>query len=640
VEILGTDPAVTEAGQIWYNSAEKTFKATGYTAGGAVEIIVLGGKEELDAYIALLASSAGSAEIGTVAVTGANGEFSVPADTVEATLAKIVQGIDANAQALEDLGDGSVTDLQNELDATQTGAGLESDGSLATLTGDYINTASNLASAAEMLDVQVKTNTDGLAAEAATRASEDLLKVNKSGDSMTGDLSLGDNRITNLGAPQDDTDAANKVYVDSAISGISWKQPVKAATDANITLSGLQTIDGVVLAAGDRVLVKDQTNLVENGIYDVVDGAAWTRSSDFDDSPDTEVEEGAAVFVESGTLFADNGFTLLGNNTDGTSGIQVGSDDLVFIQFSGAGQVLAGAGLSKTGNEFYINMGAGIVELPSDEVGIDVLPTGSLFNTVDGTTSSTDTAAQLAVKLDGTTLTSTAAGLKVSDSVLNGVDDDIQLLQNELDATQTGAGLGADGTYTATSSANYVGSANSLDAGIQLLDTQVKTNTDALAQEVTDRTDADTSLQTELDDTQTGAGLGTDGTYTANVSANYISSATSLFNADVLLDTQVKTNTDALAQEVTDRTTSVSALKTAINAGNFNYESTTPATSHTVTHDLGDAFVTVALWIKQDDGSFKNDIGQVTLNSNNQLTVDLTAAKDIRVVVTASKDIV
>jgi hypothetical protein len=643
VEVLATDPTATQNGRIWYNSTEKTYKATSLDAGGAIATIVLGSKAELDDYIANLASTTageGSALVGYSGQTGANGEFSVVAGTLETSLDSIVTGIDANAQALVDLGNGSLTDLQNEIDAVETGAGLNANGTYTAPSSNYIGSSSSLSNADVLLDTQIKSNADALTAEVADRQSQDALKVSKSGDAMTGDLSLSTNRITNLGAPVDQTDAANKVYVDSAIAGISWKQPVKAASTANIDLTtgGLLTIDGVVLAAGDRVLVKDQTSKVENGIYDVVDGA-WTRSADFDDSPDTEVEKGAAVFVEDGTSNADNAFTLLGNDTDGTAGIQVGSDELEFIQFSGAGQVIAGSGLSKSGNELYINMGAGIVELPSDEVGIDVYPTGSLFNTLDGSTSSTDTDAQLSVKLDGATLTSSASGLKVTDSVLSDINNNIQTVQNEVDAIETGSGLNTDGTYTATSTANYVGSAASLDAGIQALDTQVKANEDDLATEVTNRTNADTTIQNEVDAIETGSGLNTDGTYTAANSSNYISGATSLFNATVLLDTQAKSTSDALSQEVVDRTTAVTNLNDAINAGNYTYESSAEATSFTIDHNLGDAFVTVALWIKQSDNTFKNDIGQITLTSNNQLTVDLTAARNIRVVVTASKDI-
>ena len=643
VEILTADPVPTEAGKIWYNSTDKQYKSTTYDAGGAVIIQVLGGKEQLDQYILDLASQTrgeGSALVGYAGKVGTNGEFSVVAGTAEASLDALVQGIDNNAQALVDLGNGSLTNLQNEIDAIETSAGLNIDGTYtADATTNYLAAAAGLKDADKKLDAQVKANADALVQEVSDRAAADALKVDKAGDSMTGDLSLSGNKITNLGAPLDDTDAANKVYVDNAINGISWKAPVKAATTANITLSGTQTIDGVVLAAGDRVLVKDQTILTENGIYDVVDLGAWTRSTDFDDSPDTEVEEGAAVFVEEGTVNGDNGFTLMGTNTDLTPGIQVGTDELTFIQFSGAGQIIAGAGISKIGNEIFLNFGAGIKELPSDEIGIEPHLSGGVMTTLDGATESTDANAQLAIKLDGTTLETNSNGLKITDAYTQARVDAEATIQNELDATQVGAGLDSDGGYTATVGANYVGSAGSLDAGIQLLDAQVKTNEDGLATEVSNRTAADAAIQTELDAVETGAGLGTDGTYTAALSANYINASTSLFNADTLLDTQLKTTSDALAQEVTDRTAAVTSLTSAINNSTYTFESTVAATSHTITHNLADAFVTVAMWVKQADGTYKNDIGQITLNTNSQLTVDLTVAKNIRVVVTASKDI-
>jgi len=117
----------------------------------------------------------------------------------------------------------------------------------------------------------------------------------------------------------------------------------------------------------------------------------------------------------------------------------------------------------------------------------------------------------------------------------------------ELDDTQTGAGLDADGNYVQPSGSNYLDTATSLANADELLDTQVKTNADAIATNAT----SITTLGGELDDTQTGAGLGTDGSYTVNGSANYISGATSLANADDLLDAQVKSNADAIATNAT-----------------------------------------------------------------------------------------
>jgi hypothetical protein len=97
--------------------------------------------------------------------------------------------------------------------------------------------------------------------------------------SPTASVSLNSQKITNLATPTADTDAANKVYVDNLIQGISAKDSVKVATTANITLSGTQTIDDIAVIAGDRVLVKSQTTSSQNGVY-VVAAGAWSRTLD------------------------------------------------------------------------------------------------------------------------------------------------------------------------------------------------------------------------------------------------------------------------------------------------------------------------------------------------------------------------
>ena len=162
-------------------------------------------------------------------------------------------------------------------------------------------------------------------------------------------------------------------------------------------------------------------------------------------------------------------------------------------------------------------------------------------------------------------------------------------LQEELDNTQTGAGLGTDGIYTANGTANYISDASDLKDADNKLDAQIKTNADAIAANASDistnetnittnannisSNDTDiTNLQTELDDTQTGAGLGTDGSYTANVSANYISEANSLTNADDKLDAQMKTNADAIAANASDISTNETNITT--NANNISSNDT------------------------------------------------------------------
>ena len=155
------------------------------------------------------------------------------------------------------------------------------------------------------------------------------------------DVSWNSHRVINLLDPANPQDAATKNYVDSVAQGLNAKNSVRASTTTNITLSALQTVDGVALNAGDRVLVMNQTTPAQNGIYIAATGA-WTRSTD----TNTWAELVAAyTFVESGTTQADNGYicTVQPGGTLGTTPV-------TWTQFSGAGQVLAGNGLTKVGN--------------------------------------------------------------------------------------------------------------------------------------------------------------------------------------------------------------------------------------------------------------------------------------------------
>lgn len=231
--------------------------------------------------------------------------------------------------------------------------------------------------------------------------------VNVSGDTMTGNLAMGGNLVTGLGAPVNSGDATNKGYVDSLVAGLSWKQATKAATTANITLSGAQTIDGVSIVAGDRVLVKNQTDQTENGIY-VAAAGAWARSADANTGASLD---GAAVYVQQGTVNADSGWTQT------TSNVTIGVSNIVWSQFSGSNAYVGGIGIDITGNTISVNLGAGIAQLPSDEVGIDLFDaaTGALILTTDGSTRSTASGSQLFLLLDGAGgLGQTASGLKIN----------------------------------------------------------------------------------------------------------------------------------------------------------------------------------------------------------------------------------
>jgi hypothetical protein len=143
--------------------------------------------------------------------------------------------------------------------------------------------------------------------------------------------------------PVGGNDLTNKTYVDAALAGISWKQPVLAATTGNITLSGAQTIDTVPVVAGDRVLVKDQGTASQNGIYIV--GTPWVRS---DDANSWDELVSALVFVESGGLAGSAWYCYV--QPGGTLGVTA----VTWSNFQVAGAYFAGTGLSLASNTFSI----------------------------------------------------------------------------------------------------------------------------------------------------------------------------------------------------------------------------------------------------------------------------------------------
>lgn len=160
-----------------------------------------------------------------------------------------------------------------------------------------------------------------------------------------GDLDVNTHKIVNVVDPTNPQDAATKVYVDSVAQGLVIKAACVAATIANITLSGTQTIDGISVTAGQRVLVKNQTLSQNNGIY-AVSASAWTRTSDAD-TWDELVS--AFTFISTGTTQADSGWVCTID-----SGGTLGTTPVTWAQFSGAGTYTASTGLTLTGNAFSI----------------------------------------------------------------------------------------------------------------------------------------------------------------------------------------------------------------------------------------------------------------------------------------------
>lgn len=169
-------------------------------------------------------------------------------------------------------------------------------------------------------------------------------------------IDVNNQPITGVASPTNPTDAANKTYVDNTLAGLAWKQPVRVASTANVTLStGVangSTIDGVALTTGMRVLLKDQTAGAENGIYVVNASGAPTRAGDADTSAELQ---NATVFVTAGSVNADRGYTQTANDPT------VGTTALAFAQVGGGTAYSAGAGLGLSGTTFSVVAGSGII---------------------------------------------------------------------------------------------------------------------------------------------------------------------------------------------------------------------------------------------------------------------------------------
>lgn len=223
---------------------------------------------------------------------------------------------------------------------------------------------------------------------------------------VNSDISFGSSyKITNLVDPTNSQDAATKAYVDAIKTGLDIHGSVRVATTANITLSGTQTIDGVALSVGDRVLVKNQTLGQNNGIYDVASGA-WSRSADSDNSPAGEVTSGMFCFVTEGTTQNDTGWVLTTNDP-----ITLGTTPLVFTQFSGAGQIDAGAGMTKSGNTLDVVGTTNRILVNADSVDIDPNYVGQTSIVTLGTiTTGTWSATSIAANKGGTGISSYAIG--------------------------------------------------------------------------------------------------------------------------------------------------------------------------------------------------------------------------------------
>ena len=211
-----------------------------------------------------------------------------------------------------------------------------------------------------------------------------------------------------VATPTDAAHIATKGYVDAARQGLDVKQSVRAATTGPVNLTNQleagDTLDTTVtLAAGNRVLVKNQSTASENGIYVVQSSGAAVRATDANGTADTgTVSGGTFTFVEEGTVNADSGWVV---STNGS--ITVGTDAMNWVQFSGAGSIVAGDGLSKDGNTLNVGGTADRITVNADTVDIASTYAGqSSIITLGTVTTGTWSATTIAVNKGGTGATS------------------------------------------------------------------------------------------------------------------------------------------------------------------------------------------------------------------------------------------
>jgi len=580
VPFLSEDPKAPNHSQIWFNTDDNLFKGA-YQDGDAIKILAFTTEEKLNEFIEKIQSTKeneGANYVGFEGYTGANSLLNVNAGSVSDSLKTMIDAIDSDRKTINDstsLFDDKIKKIQSELDATEKGAGLDEDGNyVANDKANYISDAASLADADNKLDTQVKANADAINQEISDRKSSDD-DINKNISDLQSNV---------------DTNYLNKTTTDEQ------------------SVAGPVTFKDAVTVKGNFYVPGGVTQLVSNNV--TIGDNIITLNNDMPD--DADPTENAGWEVNRGKEGVMPG--IIWDEADDVMKVSTGKKD-------------------SDGN-WILDSIVGKAEAKADH--------DNLQSNIDSVQAELDnTQANVGLDKDGNYVAKTngnyiANATTVNDAI-DKLDDAVKANQDEIDNIEVGAGLQTDGTYKANSDANYINEASSLRDADDKLDKALKDNTDKLQGEIDNLKNGGSTTQTELDTVEKSAGLDDDGNYVANDKANYISDAASLADADNKLDTQVKVNADAINSLDSKTTTANGELRKEIDGIRFIYQDDTSAdaqTTYTVEHNLGSEFVDITLWILDDDGKWYNDVATVKIVDANNVEVDLSTAKHIRLMIT------
>lgn len=539
-EVLVADPIVGSLfeARVWWNSTEKVMK---YFDGSTVEIIARGGNLNdyirADGTIPMLADLL----LSSATQAGSDDKAAVSKGHVATELAKkqdVVTG-------------GASTIVAADLTASMA---LASDSN-----GKVVVATATVAELDQLVGVTapVQTQIDG------KQATLGYVPVNKAGDNLDGDLALQGHLIKGLGAPVAATDAARKIDIENALAGLNWQDDVDGV-QKDATLIPTATIGKRYVLTDIAALAPEFGVIAGVGNGDIVQHDGTEFVVVFDVSADAKAA-GTITFAYDSEQFV--------RFVDGT-----------WSEFGGLASLVAGVGLVKEGNVINVNLGAGIAQLPTDEVGVDCAVDGALHLIDAEGIESTDTAAKLAVKLDGPSLVAAATGLKIAASGVTAA---------ELSSTALGLGLqGGDGvTLSVKAGAGIVVDADGVKADLTALDTRY---------------------------------VNADG-----------DSIVSLLVTGEITDAKSVVTKEYADDIRTDLTAAVTELATRVSDSVVVYDGTATAqTTHTFPHNLGTKYGTVTV---VDENDYVVGADEIRFVDDNTVAVDFVGAQKCKIIFSGKK---